>query len=61
MDEDDFEGSIVLEKLAEQGLVEEFYQAIDEDNFFKATTLMRRADLDEDLILKTLSKLRELE
>lgn len=51
MNESDFEGTLVLEKLAEIGKVDEFFEAIDSDNFGKAQSLMRRANID----LKTIA------
>ena len=50
MDETDFEGTLVLEKLAEIGKVDEFFDAIDSDNFGKAKSLMKAADLDSESI-----------
>ncbi len=50
MDEDDFEGTLVLEKLAEIGKVDEFFEAVDSDDFGKATALMRRAKIDAQTI-----------
>ncbi len=46
MDESDFEGSIVLELLAEIGKVDEFFEAIDSDNFGIAQALMKDAGVD---------------
>ncbi|MGE3974212.1 MAG: hypothetical protein AB7F59_06780 [Bdellovibrionales bacterium] len=40
MEENDFEGTLVLEKLAEIGKVEDFFEAIDSDDFEKAKSLM---------------------
>lgn len=59
MNENDFEGSLVLEKLAEHGLLEAFYEAIDDDDFLKAASLMRRAQIDEDSVKLTLLKMKE--
>lgn len=42
MDESDFEGTLVLEKLAEVGKLAPFIEAIDSDDFEKAGVLMRR-------------------
>ncbi len=50
MDESDFEGTLVLEKLAEVGKVNEFFDAIDSDNFAKAQKLMLRAGVDTETI-----------
>lgn len=41
MNEDDFEGTLVLEKLAEINKVEAFFEAIDSDDFGKAHSLMK--------------------
>ena len=46
MDEDDFAGSLVLEKLAEIGKVEDFFAAVDSDDFAQAEALMKRAKID---------------
>lgn len=46
MDESDFEGSIVLELLAQIGKVDEFFEAIDADNFGVAQALMKDAGVD---------------
>lgn len=46
MDELDFEGSIVLELLAQIGKVDEFFEAIDADNFGVAQALMKDAGVD---------------
>lgn len=61
MDEDDFEGSLVLEKLAEVGVLDEFYEAIDSDNFNQAKELMKSAGLDVETISLVLKKMRESE
>ena len=45
--EDNNEGSIVLEILAELGLLDEFYEAIDSDDISAAISLMRSAQIDE--------------
>ncbi len=55
--EDPFEGTIVLEKLAEIGALDEFYQAIDSDDFRRAANLMRRAKLDSETITIVLEKM----
>jgi hypothetical protein len=45
MDERDFEGTLVLEQLAEIGRVEEFFDAIDSDDVEHATRLMKKAKI----------------
>lgn len=59
MTENDFEGSLVLEKLAEAGTIDEFYAAIDADDFDKAGKLMRRAGVDVDTIRIVLRKMSD--
>ncbi len=46
MDESDFEGTLVLEQLAEIGAVEDFFDAIDSDDVQRAASLMKRAKID---------------
>lgn len=46
MDENDFEGTLVLEQLAAIGKVEDFFDAVDDDNIERATSLMKRANVD---------------
>lgn len=50
MDESSFEGTLVLEKLAEIGKIDAFFEAIDSDDFGKAKTLMKRAGIDSETI-----------
>ncbi len=57
MNENDFEGTLVLEKLAEISKVDAFFEAIDSDDFAKAKTLMKRAAIDEETIALVLKKM----
>lgn len=57
MDEQDFEGTRVLEKMAEINRVEEFFDAIDADDFARAKALMKKARLDESTIKMVLKKM----
>ena len=50
MDESEFEGTLVLEKLAALGKLDEFFNAIDADNLAAAKSLMRRAGVDAESI-----------
>ena len=59
MDESDFEGTLVLEKLAEFGKVDEFFEAIDSDDFARATSLMKRANVDSETIAIVLKKMKD--
>jgi hypothetical protein len=59
MDEADFEGTLVLEQLAAVGKVEEFFEAIDGDDVQRATTLMKKADVDAATIAIVIRKMEE--
>ena len=59
MDESDFEGTLVLEQLAAIGKVEEFFDAIDEDDVARAASLMRRAKIDSATIALVVRKIEE--
>jgi len=57
MDETDFEGTLVLERLAEIGLVEDFFDAIDSDDVQRATSLMKKAKIDAATIAIVVRKM----
>jgi len=57
MDESDFEGTLVLEKLAEIGRIDEFFESIDSDDFAKAKSLMMLAKIDSKTIAIVLKKM----
>ena len=57
MDERDFEGTLVLEKLAEIGKLDAFFEAIDSDDFDRVKSLMKRANLDSEMIAIVLKKM----
>jgi len=59
MEEDDFEGTLVLEMLAAIGERDSFFDAIDSDDFGKAASLMKRAGVDAETIQIVLKKMRE--
>ena len=59
MNEKDFEGTLVLEKLAEIDQLDSFFEAIDSDDFEQAKKLMKRAQLDSDTIAMVLKKILE--
>ena len=59
MDEQDFEGTLVLEKLAEINKVDDFFDAIDSDDFARAKALMVRAKVDEETIAIVLKKMED--
>jgi len=57
MNEQDFEGTLVLEKLAEINKVDDFFEAIDSDDFARAKALMKRARIDAKTISVVLKKM----
>ena len=57
MDEEDFEGTLVLEQLAAIGKVDDFFDAIDSDDVQRATMLMKRADVDASTIATMIRKI----
>jgi hypothetical protein len=59
MEENDFEGTLVLEKLAEINKVEAFFEAIDSDDFGKVQSLLRKAQVDAALIAWVLCKMSD--
>lgn len=59
MEESDFEGSLVLEKLAEIGEVEAFFEAIDADDFSTAKSLLKKANVDAKTIALVLQKMAD--
>ncbi|MBX3188972.1 MAG: hypothetical protein KF819_18270 [Labilithrix sp.] len=58
MDESDFEGTLVLEQLAEIGRLEDFFDAIDADDVERATSLMKRAGVDAPTIAVVVRKMK---
>lgn len=59
MDESDFEGSLVLEKLAAINKVDAFLEAVDADDFGRASSLMRKANIDAETISIVLKKMTD--
>ena len=59
MDEQDFEGTEVLEKLAEMGLIDRFFEAIDSDDFEKAKRLLSKAGIEAETIRMVLRKMAD--
>lgn len=57
MEHEDFEGSLVLEKLAAIELVDELFEAIDADDVSRAVSLMRRAKVDAEMIAVVVEKI----
>jgi hypothetical protein len=59
MDEKDFEGTLVLEKLSSIGKVDEFFEAIDSDDFKRAVSLMKAAQVNSEMIAIVLKKMSD--
>jgi hypothetical protein len=59
MDETDFEGTLVLEKLASIDRVDEFFEAIDSDDVPRAVALMRKAEVDAATIAVVVKKMEQ--
>jgi len=57
MDEETFEGTLVLEQLAEAGELDEFMEAVDADDLDKARSLMKKANVDAETIAIVLEKM----
>jgi hypothetical protein len=59
MDEADFEGTLVLEQLAQIGRVEDFFDAIDSDDVERAASLMKKAKIDASTIAMVVKKMKD--
>lgn len=59
MEEKDFEGTLVLEKMAEINKVEAFMEAVDADDFRKVQALMKKAGVDAPTISMVLKKMHD--
>jgi hypothetical protein len=59
MDETDFEGTLVLEKLALVDELDAFFEAVDADDLKKAASLLKRAGVDAETIAVVLKKMAE--
>jgi hypothetical protein len=59
MDEQDFDGTLVLEKLARLGKLEAFMDAVDYDDFKKAERLMKAAGIDKKTIETVLKEMND--
>lgn len=59
MDDTDFEGTLVLESLANIDKLDEFFEAVDADDVQRATALMRLARVDASTIATVIRKMEE--
>ncbi len=56
---EEFEGTLILEKLATLGQLEIFYKAVDEDNFDKIRVILKRANIKSEFIEIVLKKIEQ--
>lgn len=59
MNENDFEGTLVLEQLAKVGLVDDFFDAIDSDDIERAISLMKKARIDASTIATVVEQIED--
>ncbi|MCB0390813.1 MAG: hypothetical protein KDD58_05975 [Bdellovibrionales bacterium] len=59
--EDEFEGTLILEKLAEIGKVDSFFEAIDSDDIDAVKSLMIQAGIEKEVRAWVLNKIKEME
>jgi hypothetical protein len=59
MTDKDLEGSEVLERLAEAGLLDAFYEAVDSDDLGRAKALLKQAGVDATTIARVLREMKE--
>jgi hypothetical protein len=59
MNEDDFEGTLVLEKLAEIDLVDDFFDAIDSDDIERVISLLKEARVDSSTIAIVIKQIED--
>lgn len=55
----DFEGTLVLEKLATVNLIDDFFEAVDSDNLHEVEILLRQAEVDDETIEEVLRQIEE--
>lgn len=53
------EGTLVLEKLNEMNLLDDFYEAVDEDNLEKVQLILKRARIGSATIAMIMRKIEE--
>jgi hypothetical protein len=58
MDEEDFEGTLVLEKLAAARRLEHFSDAVDSDDLLRAAALMKEAGVEASTVAIVMRKMR---
>lgn len=53
----EFDGTLILERLAQMGKLDEFYEAVDSDHFEKLERLMRKMGYDSETIQLMMDKI----
>ena len=61
MDESDFEGLPVIDKLVTIGKLDPFFEAVESGDYDRAKTLMKRARVDSETIVTVLKKMKAAE
>ena len=59
MNDELLEGTLVLEKLNEMNLLDDFYEAVDEDNLEKVQLILKRARIDSATIAMILREIED--
>ena len=59
MDEKYFEGTLVLEKVAEINRLDDFFSAIDSDDFNKVKSILIKAQMNPETISLVLKKMHQ--
>ena len=57
--EGEFEGTLVLERLAEIGRVDAFFDAIDSDDLPRVVRLLKKAKIDAETIATVIRKIED--
>ena len=57
MVDDIFEGTLILEKLAALNLLDQFYNAIDSDDFVAVKKILKTAQIDNETINIVITKM----
>ena len=59
MDENDFEGTLVLEQLATINMVDDFFEAVDSDDIERVIYLLKKARVDSSTIAIVVKKIMD--
>ena len=59
MTDEEYEGSAVLEKLMERGVLDEFWEAVDSDDFGTAKRLLLDCGIEPSAIRWVIQKMRD--